>query len=142
MSNLQVTRVIDLVSLWNLVFNELDGAASIYSCRMRSNYEPGEFMMVHYQEFMNMARNPTRLYLMLQKYTSSRGTIDNCWKSYIEFNGQTRRTLYQVHMIPSAWLELLDHVADPKLAPLRDFYASLIDDGEAVRERLSERMDA
>ena len=141
MSDLQVTRVIDLVTLWNLVFNELDGAASIYMCRMRSNYEPGEFMMVHPQEFVNMARNPTRLYLMLKKYTSSRGSIDNCWKSYIEFGGQTRKTLYQVYMIPPAWLELLDHVDDPKLAPLRTFYASMIDDGEVVRERLAERMD-
>ena len=141
MSDLQVTRVIDLVKLWNLVFNDLNGAASIYMCRMRSNYEPGgEFVMVHPQEFMNNARNPSWLYLMLKKYTSSRGAIDNCWKSYIEFDGQTRKTLYQLQMIPSAWLELLDHVNDPDLAPLRAFYASMIDDGEEVRQRLALQM--
>ena len=137
MRNLRVSRVVDLVGLWKLVFEELDGAAVLYSCRMRTNYEPGEFQMLHSQEFIAVRRNPSRIYLMLRNYTSSRGSIDNAFKSYIEYGGETRKTLYQAQMTPSVWLQLIAHVDDPDLEPLRAFYAAMIDDGEAVRQRLA-----
>ena len=114
----------------------MNGAAVLYSCRMRTNYEPGEFQMLHPQEFIAVRRNPSRIYLMLRNFTRSRGAIDNVWKSYIEYGGETRKTLYQAQMTPSVWLELIDHVSDPDLAPLRAFYEGMIDDGEAVRQRL------
>ena len=134
MESVTITKEIDIVTLWRLLFNtDLKDHAVLYDCSMRTNYEPGDFRMLHTKEFMTVSgRNQRRLYILLVGYQSSRGTIPNEHKSYIEYNGETRRTLYSVHMPANYWLELIDHTGLESLAPLREYYEQYLNEAVSV----------
>lgn len=126
-----VAKNIDLVSLWRLLFaTPLQEEAVLYECAMRTNYEHGEFRMLHEKEFVNVISKQNRLYIMLRGYTSSRSSIPNSYKAYIEHNNAPRATSYSILMPPRIWVELIDFTGLEGLSSLRGFFAEYVKESE------------